>query len=838
MMKHKAYYNCILIFSILVVISSLFVSTTQNVVAETQSDADAIASAPDGLNINNYFYKPSNIFMNPGVDNDPYQTNDASIVSRKATTSDPNPTPNTILDLAKGSSVNGSTGAIWANPETPAQNDLSVDQSSNSQTISAWLYFGPGTTDTNYNGQGIALVLQNDDRGQHAMGAGQEGLGVNGLDLAYRKPKTFYGYETSYVDNKYVAKTAVQNSIALEFDTQLNNANSEKSSLTKLKDIPNGKSDNYYSLNAFDTVDTQSGVPTGYPDNTLLGASDNGYGHISLSYPGNLDSYKLTKNITSSGVYTPFTQVMSLYQSAKKVTYLVSGNDSQGKPTSWHHVTFTWNQPTSADSTIATIHYSFNDKDTDGTTIPVGGGTSYGKRIDQDIKVDEKFLNLKANQKSIMWGFTGANSSTEGVNSKLVVFESIPGLLNATAQSQIYDEDLDRTIPNKENIKDVTDGDKVNLLYDLNYDSGKVAWEKINANIKTPDHFTPRTDSSGNIGKITYSNGLFEYISASDFNSTTKKVTHRLGKNLDKTESAQITINGIVDNTTTKDIDIKPAPARFDGSNSMVSASTPSFTIKYRRDWNLVLANPDDIDLAYNNDDQGLELPTNLSYTKDHNFTSNDQLQYLISFGGYNLTAVDSVNSNSSTFTGSIPLKKVIVDDKDLPPFWSLFPPNSTQQVTVKAIDKDDLISNTVTYNIHVLQNKLLKVDAPDTLEFQDVNHVSADKHLYRKTPYTLQVTSYRTPWDLSATATKLYNDKIPFNGNLIYKYQNDKVAPLNSQPTLIVSDSTSHDPESTYVVSESWKDDSGLLLQSNGQSSAGKYSGKVTWTATDQINN
>ncbi|MCF7522991.1 hypothetical protein L3X07_05785 [Levilactobacillus brevis] len=134
-------------------------------------------------------------------------TVDTSGYSSSAIVNATNPaTPGTQIAM-----VNNNTyqfGSIWSTDENYF--DLTQDE-----TASMWLYFGNQGTQA---ADGMAFVLQNDPRGVPAIPdyptpgkAIGETLGVWGVDMAKRQGS---------VDK--LAQTAIQDSWALEFDTNRN----------------------------------------------------------------------------------------------------------------------------------------------------------------------------------------------------------------------------------------------------------------------------------------------------------------------------------------------------------------------------------------------------------------------------------------------------------------------------------------------------------------------------------------------------------------------------------------------------------------------------------------
>src|SRR5699024_8222992 len=104
-------------------------------------------------------------------------------------------------------------------------------------------------------------------------------------------------------------------------------------------------------------------------------------------------------------------------------------------------------------------------------------------------------------------GFTGSTGSSSENN--LVIFESIPSIVEADATSSLIDETSgnrvisDATTDNP-NANVVYNGDAVNVNYDLKYLSGSQSWKDISADIKLPEKIDYNsavityTDTDGN----------------------------------------------------------------------------------------------------------------------------------------------------------------------------------------------------------------------------------------------------------------------------------------------------------------------------------------------------
>ena len=827
-MKKKMRMNLWGLFLILISIFILINYNTNNVSASLTDSTDlaVLKDAPDGIGISSYM---SNSAPTVYDSKDIYNTNSAQIVDHSGA----NTSSGNVISLA---SAHNTYGSMWS---TKKSFDITKEQ-----TISAWLYFGDGTGDTDaINSEGIAFVLQNDSHGIGALGAGLEGMGVYGYDASLYNLIDGYASSQSYIQN-----TAIKNSVALEFDTSKNNFYDKSNKPINNKGInffPTAAqtiTGVYYSLNGYDTqlgTSTSNLTALGFPSTAKYGA-DGSYGHIALTYPGLTDTYQptdLTLNTTTQNIYSPFTKGFVMVHVDPKAADLSDETDSSGKTVYWHHVTIKWH-PATDGSTTAHLEYNFNDLNQDGT--------ANSEEQSETIPVDTTKLNTTDNM--VRWGFTAANGPSTSVASKLVALDSTPDTLYASADSSIVDTTLaNKTITTDSTDKTVSSGDSLNLNYNLKYEHGNEDWKQIAAKIKIPDHLTTQADSSGNIGYITYNdaNKTKESFTADELQSG--YVAHTLAKTLGTTSSAistqaNITIYAKADTVTT-DTTVAAAPATFTGSNEITDTNSPTFKITAPASYTLKLTNTNassDIDLLYKSDNASLDLPTEINYSDNHSFgdsATNTNITYKITAGGKTYTV--AANATGTTFDQTIDLKSVIDNDTD---FWNLFTENSTNKVTVTAIDQaNGLVSNTLTYNVNTKQNKSLSLTVSNNLSFKDVNYGDDSQYLTRKKDFDLSVTSLREPWQLNVTTDGLYLDGKTLNNNmaLVYKESSDSTyQTLSSTPTLIDKDTTSHSNSYTDNISDDWKKNTGLLLEQLGTSQAGTYTGTLTWEVSDVLGN
>ncbi|MDT6979676.1 lectin-like domain-containing protein [Levilactobacillus zymae] len=305
-------------------------------------------------------------------------------------------------------------GTAWSTDEN------SIDLTHN-QSIGFWFYFGNQGIDA---GDGMAFVLQNDPRGlaatpDYADRPIGETLGVWAVDT---------DPDQAYVSE--FAKTAIQNSWALEFDTHYNGL-SGKSALG--------------TANAFDI-----GEPAV---------------HIASNYPGSGDTYD--KRTVSGGLFGKDHYYYSMHHNG-----VIADNNqpnflSNGR---WHHMTLKW------DATAKTMTYTFNDRNP--KTGVAQQGASQTVPIDLD-KVDPDHTG------HARWGFTGTTG--QDYENNLIVLDNTPGLVDGTAEASLQDLTHNHAITQNDQ---VISGDRIELDYKLHYNGGRQAWSNINSRLNLPEGIT------------------------------------------------------------------------------------------------------------------------------------------------------------------------------------------------------------------------------------------------------------------------------------------------------------------------------------------------------------
>ncbi|WP_125673064.1 hypothetical protein [Companilactobacillus allii] len=371
---------------------------------------NAINTAPQGLDIKNGAFVVGT-----------FGNNSAKVIDR-------NKTPDDKTGILQITSAANQLGSIWGDINKDNYIDLN-----NNQTLSMWLYFGRPVDPSLPAGvgDGMAFVLQNsgidaisrytgpkpshNPSAVNKLGIG-ESMGVWGTD---------FNYDHGATSTTSIAKTAIQKSWAMEFDTFLNKA-------TNYDDI---------SGEGFSFDNLQNGQ------------------HIGANYPDSPSSYRQQTAYDYHSTGTPLAR-----------DYYVLSHDGPGSlsltDANWHHITYNWNAATE------TMNYSFNDKKLDGTHINDAYTGSY--------QIDPSHFKLSDNK--LRWGFTG--STGKYFENNLVVFESIPSFVSADSSVSIKDNTLDKVLSTSDNYVDA--GDDLSFIYNLNFESGSKEWENILASMNLP----------------------------------------------------------------------------------------------------------------------------------------------------------------------------------------------------------------------------------------------------------------------------------------------------------------------------------------------------------------
>lgn len=749
--------------AILLVSGFVFLLSAHNTVyaATKESATEAADKAPVGLNLVNIKDPTKTIFDN------------GNLLGNTATLYERNEIKDVVILNQDEKTDTSKLGAVWST------NNNFVDMTKK-QTMSMWMYFG--NKKFNGAGDGMAFVLQNDPRGVDAVAVKKDNTPSGGETLGV------WGSDDDQTGVTNPATKAVQNSWALEFDTQPNQSTSY----------------DYLSMGmrGFD-----------------LGV-DGDYGHIASGYPGESSTY--TEAFVSNGSQTAYyykqnhTNVKSFNLKNVDNTPLLS----DGK---WKHLTVTLDPTT--DPTKITMTYKYEDKDPETLTPKTPLYTDV-------TTIDLNKFNLKENSKDnqLRWGFTGSVGDSSENNE--VVFDTIPSLVEANLTAGIYDVTQDKTlISDDKNISTddaantVNVGDTLNLNYNLSYDSGSTSWDSIVADMEIPANFTVNggkiiyRDKDGNIVKVSQADS--ESI---DETATDGKISHALAKSLTTGETgnanrAEIQLTGVVDKNRklTADTKISPALATFTSDVYQETVVLPEFTIKYNA-----------LELTADQEAISVKSGENAKVTGkvDYNPTNSN-------YQDADITVHYSLNGGADKTTSVTDHKFSITNAKD-----DLNPGLNT--LKVYATDKTSGRSNTVTYQITV--TGALTLTTQNSLRFKSFQSAgSINQIIGRDGDWSIGVNDTRGAghtWKLMAAATKLANNKtkqVIDGADLIYKDKDGNSELMTSNQVAIATHQTA-EGEGIVDASESWSDSTGILLQTTSLVSAGTYTGTINWDLEDSI--
>lgn len=670
-------------------------------------------------------------------------------------------------------------GAIWSKrtqTDTAKQNYIDINKR---QTMSMWMFFGGvdsfGGADT---GDGMAFVLQNvsDNAFTNAGDTSKvpgEALGV-------------WGAIISPIDISIpsLAKTAIQKSWAMEFDTYPNFG---------------------------DPKDTKT------YDSDFDQYVNSGVNHIASNYPALESTYA----IGDRGAYMNHDNLItSIPTTSRPTNFLTDGY--------WHHVTLTWN-PAPSGSTEATMTLNYDDKNMDGTPKL----TSAGKVNTKVMKVDTTAFDLNGSNK-LYWGFTGSTGLSSENN--LIIFESIPSLVEADTTTSIIDEtsgnrEITDATTEAPNANVVHQGDKVSVNYDLNYLTGSKPWADINATIKLPD-------------KIDYSSALITYTddagkttteTIGEFSGmTNNQITHKLGQSLYKTgiKSANIKFEGTVNaGTTATETDVAAAHASFYGNDLQKDVMTKAFVIKQPNKITLTKTGKD-VTTSFNKE---VLLNGKVSYSDKTKTVDPSKLTVVANVNGeIAKTSMNSILASDSTDTFALPVSSQL--------FSNLHEGANT--VTIYVYNNDDYnVSDVITYTVTISGTVSLSVN-PES-NFKTTQSFGSDSIIPRADDWSIGVTDSRqkgATWKLYASATPLVNGNNQSwtsskdGESLIFIDKSGDTDSLVNNKVEISEAVKSQTDSQVFDVDNQWSKDNGILLERSSFETAGRYTSTITWNLQDSI--
>ncbi|WP_125715252.1 hypothetical protein [Companilactobacillus kedongensis] len=741
-MRSKINRRYIGVFIVFFCICSIGFIQVKKVKADSDFDS-AINGAPQGLNLDDIF--------SPGT----FSGNVSKVI-------DVNNSHVIDTDAVQINNGRNQIGSIWSTDNNYF--DLNKDQ-----TMSMWMYFGNSTSP----GEGMAFVLQNDSRGLAAISTdlwtgifgntkkptGGQSLGVWGVDT-----------HSDISDTSKFATTAIQNSWALEFDTNIN------------------------------ATDSYSGAGTaGSFDVPVANANQ----HIAANYPGEASSYYTqTKSFGWPITFSSYYNYLNHNGLIDNVG-LTNG--------SWHHLTMSW---VPRDSKIGTMTYTFDDVDSDGGTNDDAPSKSF--------EIDTS--KFHSSDGKVRWGFTGSTSSRYENN--LVVFESIPDLVNAGIDPSIFDLAQNKEIEDGDT---VISGDIINVSYDLKYLDGRRDWKNIVANIHLPgmapdpDAEDPSVTERSNItytsATITYNNDASSTETISLNGMTNNQIKYVLARNLSTTDSvAKIEFTGATE--VNRDTDISEETSTFNSTNYITHVETPKFNIQA---------------------DKGIVIGLTTGTNQTVNVNTDVKVNGIILYAGGN-TTID--NSHFTVHT--------VLNGKDGPSGQMSTTDDGFFGITVKAADLKPGKNTLDVYVTDEYGNKSNIIEVTITvvgyLNFDEVSNESSFRTLNnygrpeivkRNNDWKLSVKDERSTdseWRVVANATELKTSSgVALQGGLIFK-DNDSITSLVNNTTVIATHVKTNNNTSITDIINSWNEDDGILLRTTSTELDGIYKGTISWSLYDTI--
>jgi len=691
--------------------------------------------------------------------------NNSQILPAQSSTGGVNNKGNSDVIRLTSLSDTDKVGAVWSKRSQTDEDERNFINIKKRQTMSMWMFFGGAQkTGGAETGDGMAFVLQNVN--DNAFTTTKNGSAAGETIGVWGSP-----FDPVDIVPSVLASRAIAKSWALEFDTYQNVYNSYNS--------------------AFDT--NQSAL-----------------NHIASGYPALASTYS---NIGKTGL------VLN-HQNA--ITTMPTTDFSKNFLTDdrWHHVTLTWN-PAAADSTMASVVLNYDDKNLDGTAKL---DPSTGKINSKTMSVDTTNFDLNGNDK-LYWGFTGSVGSTSENN--LIVFESIPAIVEADVSSKIIDESagdhvLSAPTSENKNANVVHDGDSVSVNYDLNYLSGSQPWADIIAKINLPEQVSYKN------ANITYTkkDGSTQTENIDELaGMTTNEITHTLAQSLykDNIVSANIKFEGTVTSSDkTKDSSVASAHAGFYGDNLQKDVMTTAFVIKQPVKISLTKESDD----PTINIDQETNLQGKVSYS-DSSTVDPSKLELVVQVNDGDPMKVD-MNTIATTGTFSLPVSKALFPDLK----------EGVNTVKIYVYNKDDFnASDPIYFDVTVIGS--LQVKASQLSHFNSVQAMDNKQIISRSDDWSVDVEDSRdvgSEWYLFAEATPLTKGDDTWDGGLAYVNKNHEEKPLTDSKVNIDSGVKSEEGLQSTDIDKEWAANTGVLLRKNSYEEAGVYTSTITWTAQDSL--
>lgn len=503
----------------------MFQVTSKVAKAQTSTDGSVLGVPPPGIKLDGYFTKGT------------FTGNSATVINSNN------------VDIVRMANNPNQTGAIWSDNN---KNYLDVTKK---QTISMWMYFGVIQSEKGIP-DGMAFVLQNDDRGAGA-------ISMNGSTVNKGETLGVWGSDAS--SKTSIEKQAIQNSFAIEFDTNINSGTSVGNAFDSLP---------YSGINKF-----------------------TGFGHIAWALPASAETYQKS----GSGYGMIHNLGSDSLTNGNGVDFSYSKNRSNTFQDGWKHMTIEY--VPNADGKTAKITYKYLDK------------TYYGKPLSPkvmataDINLDTFHLN---GSKKLRYGFTAATGNLADIT-EAVVFESMPSLVDAEDNAYVVDKTTNTRISSgtsssvtaNQNVNLFSDednnlttskvahpDDNLTLNYMLHFLSGEEPTSGVKATVNIPDNVSIAPDKDGNIGEVYYrskpdANGNVttesDPIDGSVLSGKTLTCDiDNLGDSQNKNwESVQIKLNVTADKLPSgaTSLNVPASSVHFEGTNFIGDAQSGSFNI-------------------------------------------------------------------------------------------------------------------------------------------------------------------------------------------------------------------------------------------------------------------
>lgn len=688
--------------------------------------------------------------------------------------------------VIKVTNGNHQVGGIWSNINKDNYFDINHDQ-----TASMWLYFGPNTANLPeyHPADGMAFVLHNDPNGTNA-----HSYGLKKGQLSPGDGETLGVWGTDWINDKQIspqdiAKTAIQNSLAIEFDTFSDN-------LEKYEEI--------------------SGEGVSFD----AGASNKQ--HIDLDFPALPETYLARSAQRDNSNDRKY--FFRMHHKHEKEVNLVDGK--------WHHLTIKWSRKKDSDPNTPIdpengyLSYVYNDKNADGTPVPQNKTTFSSDETylgtPGSIKIPLKNFNLNGNHK-LYWGFTGATGKYTENN--LIAFESIPSYADASANAEVYDDTMDSTQQLSPQNYAYTN-DEIRYKFTLNYNGWDKPWNNIKSQITFPGEKASNIQLTS--ATISYPNAASDKdpqpIELQNIETdlsdkfSTKKLNFNLPEGLDSdNRKAVIELKGKVKH----DVDVNvqsqvPAlHATFQGSTLITDTDASAFNIKQR-----ILSIESD-------------TPNPIKVDSGKDVTINGKVIYNIKNPNFNMVTI---------------FQKL--DDKQPINLGNIVQKDGTFKFTIKADQLKGL--DKLTFYAQDFQNKSNSIDREisvagllqfknisENVSFQPIATYNPNKIIPRSGKWLVEVSDNRkkdSHWTVKAKATNLMSDNNElFNGNIFFRDANGNDHPLTN-PTPISHHIKDNDKLQIKNITDEWDTNNGILLSMDKQSNVGKYTGNIFWSLVDAI--